>query len=133
MSYALLKTLHLMSMVIWLGGMITFAIIGANTDETNAAQLRLLFGRIVTLAMLGTWIAGLSLASVGGWFEVAAWPWIKIAGAFVLSGVHGIIAGRLTRRAIGKTHPDVLLSKVAPIITVLTMACLIFVAVTKLF
>lgn len=126
-------------MVLWLGGMFTFSIIGASTNGEEAANLRGLFAKIVTPSMLATWAAGLSLATLGGWFEIAAWPFAKIAGAFVLSGVHGMVAGCLTHRAAEKQdpdekqEPDILLWAVSPTLLVISMVSLIFVATTKLF
>lgn len=123
MVYPLLKVFHITSMVFWLGGMFTFSIIGATANGENAAALRVLFGKTVTTAMLATWAAGLSLAAIGGWFTIAAWPFMKITGAFVLSGVHGMVAGRLTKLAGDdeKLASGSLLSVTAPVITVLVM------------
>ena len=131
MVYSLLKVFHMTSMALWLGGMFTFSIIGATADGENAAALRVLFGKTVTPAMLATWAAGLSLAAIGGWFSIAAWPFVKITGAFMLSGIHGMVAGRLTRHANGEQASDVSLSVAAPVVTVLAMVSLIFVATTK--
>lgn len=142
MAYTLLKVFHITAMALWLGGMFTFSIIGTIADKENAAALRTLFGRIVTPAMLATWAAGLSLATIGGWFNIATWPLVKITGAFILSGVHGMVAGRLTRRASEEyanecaskeQTSDVSLSIAAPVVTALVMVILIFVATTKPF
>ena len=133
MVYSLLKVFHITSMALWLGGMFTFSIIGATADSENAAALRVLFGKTVTPAMLATWAAGLSLATIGSWFSIAAWPFVKITGAFLLSGVHGMVAGRLTKLAGDDETPafSSLLSVTAPVITVLAMVSLVFVAITK--
>jgi len=131
--YQLVKSAHLILMTLWIGGMVAFALAGARATPDHALRLRELFRMSVSPAMLGTWIIGLGLTYMGGWFDVAAWPFAKMGGAFLLSGLHGVISGRLARRAVASEEPDPVLATLGPVLILILMAGTITIAVTKVF
>lgn len=103
MTYDLLKIAHLVSMVLWIGSAFTIPVIvlglfGASSNEKGVAikAIRLAHSRIAGPAIVGTWVFGIALLSVGGWFD-AQWLWAKLAIVLVLSALHGAISGTLRR------------------------------------
>ncbi len=60
---------------------------------------------IVGPALLGVWIFGSSMASVAGWW-IQPWFWTKLTVAFILSGLHGALAGQRKRCL---ANPDLLI------------------------
>jgi len=110
MDYLWLKALHIVLVITWIGGMLTVAgATAAYADNTEASRQAEFFGkirkwdqRITTPAMLGVWVLGLTLSGVGQWFPQ---PWLvaKIALVLVLSGLHGMLSGRLRRLATGQS------------------------------
>lgn len=133
MTYFYLKALHIAAMVIWLGGMMAFSLCGSLASRAFAVPLRILFGRLVTPAMALTWVAGISLAYMGNWFNTGLWPWSKMLGAVMLSAMHGLIAGRLTRKALHPKQKDPFLAWLGPAVIFAVMVLQIFIAVTKMF
>lgn len=105
MTYDLIKVAHLASMVLWIGSAFTvpMVVLGLvhtkNLQQPSAlAALRQAYVWIGGVGIVGTWIFGLTLLSLGQWFN-APWMWAKLAVVIVLSGLHGAISGRLKRLA----------------------------------
>lgn len=100
MSYLVIKTLHVVAMVIWLSGMIFVPLTlsrmaGAGSIEAKqVAQLRKGFSTLATPAMLAVWGLGLYLAYDAGLFG-DAWLHAKLALVMVMSGLHGALSGQL--------------------------------------
>ena len=107
MTYAALKTLHLLALISWMAGMLYLprlfvyhAEVGPGTpqSETFKVMERRLLRGIATPAMIATWIFGLWLA-----WEIEAfrsgWLQAKLALVLVLSGLHGMLAGAVRRFA----------------------------------
>ena len=107
--YLWLKALHIVAVVTWLGGMLASGTILAAICESKGAAERAgrigvltaihrWDGRIFSPAMVIAWVLGLALAIRGGWFG-ASWLTVKLTLVFVLSGMHGILSGTLSRIA----------------------------------
>lgn len=102
MSYLPIKALHVCAIIVWTAGMVlqSFALQLAGTapasnSESQALQLLRSWDRFATTpALLLAWITGLTLATQGGWFG-HRWLFLKLAFVVVLSGMHGVLAGRL--------------------------------------
>ena len=97
MIYPIIKALHLVSVLLFVGGLLAGALQLANASPAAAGTPRnplQWHRRVTTAAMFGAWIFGLMLAEVGNWFP-APWLIIKLALVLALSALHGILTGRL--------------------------------------
>lgn len=104
MTYDLLKSAHVVAMVIWMGGTIAAPAIAAAlpTDAAGRDARAALFGwyrRVVTPAMIATLALGLTLAQLAGWFS-AGWLQAKLVLVLGMTALHGVISGRLRRGAL---------------------------------
>ncbi len=112
MTFMLIKSLHIVAMAIWIGGMLTLAV--AMTAWKQAAQADVPVGlrvfaaiqrwnQTVTLpAMVLTWITGLALTMMGNWPPSTALV-IKFLFVLALSALHGIQSGSF-RRSLGQSQ-----------------------------
>jgi len=110
MDYPWLKALHIVAVLVWVGGLFTVAFATAAASKGPADELgpmaliesvRRWDQRVTSPALLIVWGAGLTLAMQGAWFP-APWLIIKLAIVVLLSALHGILSGSLRRLA----HPD---------------------------
>ncbi len=109
MIYLWLKALHVGFAFIWFGGLISLCVavsawlpISGITapQEKRIGQVILKWDRCITVpSMAATWIIGICLASLGGWFGVG-WLNTKLIFALLLSGMHGVLSGSLRRRIL---------------------------------
>jgi protoporphyrinogen IX oxidase len=118
--YIWLKALHIVAVIVWIGGMllatVTITILSEMKAETDglgrSAVLKTVrrWDHIVTSpAMLLVWTFGLTLTYLGGWFS-APWLMIKLVVVLLLSGFHGLVSGTLQRlaRTNGQVQPFIL-------------------------
>ncbi|WP_175973944.1 hypothetical protein [Burkholderia sp. BCC1047] len=96
MIYLMLKAVHLVAVVTFVGGLLlsSVAVRIANLAVHRAVRR---WDRTVT-ALAIVWIAGIAIALSGHWFG-AAWLSVKLALVVALSVLHGILAGALRRMA----------------------------------
>lgn len=104
MSYLVIKSLHVVAMVVWLSGMISVPLAlshmarNGGIDSRQAAQLRAGFSMLLTPAMMIVWALGLYLAYDLGSFG-DAWLHAKLALVVAMSGLHGVLSGQLRQLA----------------------------------
>jgi len=135
MAYLLLKSIHIFAAIAWVSGMLLDALLVGVSDQLrrlgpglllrSAAALVARWDRRCTVpAMVLVWIAGITLAIWGGWFNQ---PWFagKLGAVILLTGLHGVLSGRLRQLAAGGDNEAGLLRS-APLIA----ACLVATAVT---
>ena len=102
MIYPWFKAAHIFAMVLWMSGMVVVGLALAHAATMAQRDNRALtalrrWDRLVTSpSMLVVWLLGLIMAQSAGWWT-SGWLQIKLALVFVLSGVHGVLAGRLRR------------------------------------
>lgn len=106
MDYLWIKALHVAAVIVWIGGMLVTAVIlsalkvgMASEQQISASFLTAVQAwdrRVTSPAMLVVWALGMTLAMQGGWFS-NRWLMVKLALVFFLSGVHGVLSGRLRR------------------------------------
>ena len=87
-AYPWIKSLHIVSMVAWMAGLLylprlyvyhSMAPVGADRSETFKVMERRLQRGIMTPAMLATWLFGLLLAGVPGVVDWRmGWIWAKL-------------------------------------------------------
>jgi uncharacterized membrane protein len=100
MVYELLKAGHIVAVVIWFGGMMAIALLLGRGEEM-AASLQSWDRYVTTPAMIAAWILGLTMATWAGWFA-SGWMMAKVVFVLALSGVHGVLSGRLRRTAAAR-------------------------------
>lgn len=107
MLYPTLKSLHIISVVAWMAGMLYLprlfvyhaeAPVGSPQSETFKVMERRLLKAIINPAMAATWIFGLWLAWETGAFS-QGWLHAKLAFVLALSGLHGFLTGAVRRFA----------------------------------
>ena len=101
-SYAWIKSIHIISMVAWMAGLLylprlyvyhAMAPVGSNRSATfKVMEWRLLKG-IMNPAMVATWFFGLVLAATPGVVDWRmGWIWAKLALVTGLTLFHGLLA-----------------------------------------
>lgn len=135
MDYLWLKVFHLIVVVTWLSGMVAVAILlsayGSHPPHSATSLLepvRKWDRRVTTPAMILAWVLGISLAVRGHWFP-QSWLIAKLIFVFLLSGLHGMLVGRLRRLhwdqsvhpLSGLFTPTVYIALIASIITALVI------------
>ncbi len=105
MIYALTKAAHLVSLFVWIGGMVALALSLRDPVRSFLQPLKTYDRFVTSPAMVATWVFGILLAMQGGWFA-HSWLAIKIPLVVVLSGLHGVLAGKLRRAASGAIDPE---------------------------
>lgn len=99
--YLWLKVAHVITVIIWMAGMLATPVLLSTLGEITfeqRARLRAVFNRIVTPAMILTLALGIWLAVSGGWFS-DGWLMVKLTLVLLMTGFHGAMAGRLRRWA----------------------------------
>ncbi|KVL30920.1 CopD family protein [Burkholderia sp. MSMB1835] len=96
MIYLVLKAVHLVAVVTFVGGLLLSSV-GVRIANLAVHRAVRRWDRTVTAPALAlVWIAGIALALSGHWFG-AAWLSAKLALVAALSVLHGILAGTLRR------------------------------------
>jgi len=97
MLYLVLKSLHIIAVIAWMAGMLYLPRLyvyhadtkpGSPQSETFKIMERRLLRAIINPAMAATWIFGLILAYLGGYW-LQGWFIAKLVLVMALSGVHG--------------------------------------------
>jgi putative membrane protein len=111
---ATLLALHLLGVVLWMGGLLTFSrILGYHTRESPSVRPRYTWlegrlnylvtvpGAVLTL-IFGLWLT----ANYGGldWLRVTLWMQWKLALVAVILVIHGVLT--LKHRRIQRSPPD---------------------------
>lgn len=130
MIYLAGKALHLVAMALWMGGMIVVPLAAAGAASDDIRRLRRVYATVATPAMIAVWLLGLSIATASGALQ-EGWLLAKLALVFVLSGLHGAIAGRL-RRAAQRGGADPALARL-PVAAAALLTAVAFLAVFRPF
>ncbi len=108
MLYFVLKSLHIISDIVWVGGMLVNAFVIAMVPPTIRtgviAAVRPFDRRITTVAEGGAWLFGIILAIWYGWYATG-WFGFKFLIVVMLSALHGMQAAWL-RRMEADPHLD---------------------------
>ena len=104
MLYELTKAAHLISLFVWIGGMLAVALALRYPTLVHMKPLKTYDRTVTTPAMILALSFGILLGVQGGWFS-SPWLGMKILLVLGLSGLHGALVGRL-RRAIAKDVGD---------------------------
>ncbi|GGB44381.1 membrane protein [Tistrella bauzanensis] len=113
MLYAVVKAAHLLAVFALIAGMLANALVlrMATTMSLRRQAAPMLAtmtawdSRVTGPALGLTWLFGLSLAVMGGWFP-DAWLMVKLVAVLGLSALHGMQAGSLRRLSRGRMAGD---------------------------
>ena len=129
MIYTLLKVGHLVALFVWIGGMVAVALALSQPVRKFLVYLKT-YDRLVTSpAMIAAWTFGILLAVQGNWF---AQPWLiaKITLVLVLSGLHGVISGKL-RRATQAADETKVSGPILQLVGLALLAAIVFLVIFK--
>jgi len=136
--YFWIKAFHVIAVIAWMAGMLYLPRLfvyhcdapkGSIQSETFKIMERRLLKAIINPAMVVTWILGLVLVWLGGWYA-SGWFHAKFAFVLILSGVHGIYVRRLKDFAADRnTRPAKYYRILNEVPTVLMIGIVIFVIV----
>ncbi len=104
MLYDLTKAAHLISLFVWIGGMVAVALALRYPSLIHMKPLKAYDRAATTPAMILALLFGILLGVQGGWFT-SAWLGMKILLVLALSGLHGALVGRL-RRAVWESSGE---------------------------
>jgi putative membrane protein len=99
-TYLWLKAFHIVAVIAWMAGMLYLPRLyvyhcdaepGSRQSETFKVMERRLLRLIINPAMIVTWVLGLWLMWVGGWYT-AGWFHAKLVLVLAMSALHGFLA-----------------------------------------
>ncbi|PCE29712.1 CopD family protein [Burkholderia ubonensis] len=98
MSYLLLKAVHVLAIVTFVGGLLMLSV-GVRIANLAVHRAVRRWDRAVTAPALAiVWITGIAIALQGHWFG-DGWLSAKLVVVTALSALHGILGGTLRRMA----------------------------------
>jgi len=111
MAHQWLNVIHLITGMVWLGGLLMMAVVVVACGVGNSSNYAPLIGQVrrwsrsvTSPAMLILWACGLAMIiSHGGGLPL--WLILKIVVLVVLSGVHGMLSATLRRLPEGQNTP----------------------------
>lgn len=141
MLYEWTKALHIISVIVWMAGLLCLprlfahhaeAVAGSDAATAFQAIERRLHKRIMMPAMIGTWVFGLFLAYDGGWFAFG-WLHAKLLLVFVLSGFDGFLAAEGRRLAADRATRSPGFYRMIGLVPVCIMIAAVLLVVLKPF
>ena len=124
MFYLSVKTIHIIAVIAWLGSLMLVAFI-TSTVRMDIAQMRLAT-RITELSIGVSWLAGIVLVVMGGWY-LSTWWQIKIILVVLISAIHTI----LHRRWKASETEGAKTPRLVPYVLLFTTAAVVGLAVFK--
>lgn len=102
-----LRALHVLGIIMWIGGTAATALMVALVaDDARAATAsagRKLMLMVATPGLLLAWVAGLAvlLPNFGDVYAKAGWMHGKLTIALIISGLSGVLVGKVKKAAAG--------------------------------
>jgi protoporphyrinogen IX oxidase len=141
MLYLVLKSLHIIAVIAWMAGMLYLPRLyvyhadakpGSPQSETFKMMERRLLRAIINPAMAATWILGIGIAYMQGYW-LQGWFILKLVLVLAMSGVHGAFsAWRKDFEADRNTRPA-RFYRIWNEVPTLLMIAIVFVVVIKPF
>ncbi|CAD7033789.1 protoporphyrinogen oxidase HemJ [Pseudorhizobium halotolerans] len=136
MLYFVLKSLHIISDIVWVGGMLVNAFVIAMVPPTIRtgviAAVRPFDRRITTVAEGGAWLFGIILAIWYGWYATG-WFGFKFLIVVMLSALHGMQAAWLRRMEADPHLDPPAFVRVGMPIVLISVVAIVLLAVVKPF
>jgi putative membrane protein len=110
MAQQIAVVLHVLGVVVWVGGTVTAAWTAASLvsdgEKKALSAVRKALLMIGAPGMLLAWVGGLAML-IPGWdhYRHAGWMHGKLTIALILSALHGVLVGRVRRAAAGTASP----------------------------
>jgi protoporphyrinogen IX oxidase len=141
MTYGVVKSLHIISMVAWMAGMLYLPRLfvyhsqlsaGSEARATFETMERRLLRAIMLPAMLGTFIFGIWLATLlGVWSQ--GWLHTKLTLVVLLGGMHGFLSSEAKRLARGGAPRAARFYRIVNEVPTLILILVVFLVVLKPF
>ena len=96
MMYLLLKSLHIVSVMVFIGGVLMLSIGIGIPNLVVQRAVRRWDRRVTVIALALTWMTGLTIALQGHWFG-DLWLGLKLVLVTGLSCLHGVLSGTMLR------------------------------------
>ena len=139
--YEWIKAFHVLAVISWMAGMLYLprlmvyhaeSAVGSIQSETFKIMERRLLKGIINPAMILTWVLGLYLAWAiygfkGGWLHG------KILLVFILSGIHGVLVGRVRAFAEDRNDKSARYYRVINEVPALLMVGIVILVIVKPF
>jgi putative membrane protein len=142
-AYPWIKSLHIVSMVAWMAGLLylprlyvyhSVVPVGSDTSETFKVMERRLQRGIMTPALLATWIFGLLLAGTPGVVDwQMGWIWAKLALVLGLTSFHVVLARWRRLFSADQNHHQTRFFRVANELPTLALIAIVLLVVVKPF
>ncbi|MER2267370.1 protoporphyrinogen oxidase HemJ [Methylobacterium oxalidis] len=140
MLYDWIKAGHVVALIAWMAAMLYLPRLfvyhaslppgsGAQSETFKVMERRLLKA-IMTPAMIATWIFGLTLAWMSG-FYAAGWLQAKFALVLAMSGLHGWFARMVKDFAADRNRRDHRFYRIVNEVPTLLMIVIVILAVVK--
>lgn len=137
-----LKAFHIMAVIAWMAALLYLprlfvyhadAATGSDLSETLKVMERRLMRGIMTPAMIATWVFGLWLAFVGGYFWSGGWLHAKFALVLALTGFHGASVRWMKDFAADRNRRPARFYRFANEVPALIMVAIVILVVLKPF
>jgi putative membrane protein len=139
--YPWIKAFHIIAVIAWMAGMLYLPRLlvyhcraekGSVQSETFKVMERRLLGAIVTPALIATWLLGLALGWMGGWFD-SGWLQAKLALVVALTAVHGLLARWVKAFAADRNRHSEKFYRIINEVPTILMIAIVILAVVKPF
>jgi putative membrane protein len=114
MTYLLLKSLHIVAVIMWMGGMVLLSAASlwlarascprGERENSVIAAVRKWDARVTNPAMGLVWLFGLTIAWMGDWY-MDGWLHTKLVPVIILSGLHGNLTASFRRMENDPARP----------------------------
>jgi putative membrane protein len=141
MLYHWLLAFHIIAVIAWMAGMLYLprlfvyhcaADVGSIQSETFKVMERRLLRAIINPAMIATWLLGLWLAWVSG-FYAAHWLQVKFVLVLAMSGVHGVLSKYVREFAADRRRKSQKYFRILNEVPTALMVVIVILAVVKPF
>ena len=132
------KFLHISSVVLWTSAIIVSPfIILALQDQVekkpvNDFPLVVWYRGVSAVGMIGTWVCGIALMTLGGWYS-SSWLHAKIIFVMILSGSHGLVVRKLKQAQHIELVSNRSDAKTAFLASLVVILAVVFLVVVKPF
>ena len=141
-AYPWFKAVHVVAMVVWMAGLFYLPRLfvyhaergtpGSELDATFQVMERRLLRAIINPSMIATWVLGVTLVLLGGWWS-APWLWVKVTAVLILSGFHGWCSARRRDFAEGRNTRTGRTYRIANEVPTLLLLVIVVMVIVKPF
>lgn len=142
MTYLLLKALHIVAVITWMGGMVLLSAASlwlakaqlprGERETAVISAVRNWDTRVTNPALGFVWLLGLTIAWLGNWYS-DGWLHAKFVVVIILSALHGNLSGSFRRMQKDPARPVPGLLPYAAAITFAGLLIIVLLVVMKPF